>query len=269
MLFAIALQFISLLPPPQQVETFAAVASDITDYQRQVLELATHDNYSEKQILELRPQLNQYAELAALLPYSTATQAKLIAVLSSGCAADSSLGDALLQLALRSRDLDVRLACLLAPTSVSIDYLPALACVSLSSDIDLSLRAVACGRLLEHQYYSAWPLAKAILLTGTASDATNGHDFPDWKRSGRYELPKRLLTMMLVGAVKTRRLFRPVFFEPNAAWIVQEQQVASIDAIITQLRSSTNSKQLLPSSFEKLNDSKLKLAAQAKQLLGY
>jgi hypothetical protein len=268
MLFVIALQFISLLPPPQQVETFAAVASDITDYQRQVLELATHDYYSEKQILELRPQRNQYAELAALLPYSTATQAKLIAVLSSGCAADSSLSDALLQLALRSRDLDVRLACLLAPTSVSINYLPALACLSLSSDIDLSLRAVACGRLLEHHYYSAWPLAKAILLTGTASDATNGHDFPDWKRSGRYELPKRLLTMMLVAAVKTHHR-RTLIFEPNAAWIVQEQQVATIDAIITQLRSSTNSKQLLPSSFEKLNDNKIKLATQAKQLLGY
>jgi len=267
MLFAIVLQLTSLLPAPQQVESLITQSGNLTAYQQQILELALQASYSQQQILDLRPQKHQQSEVAALLPYATATQAKLIAVLSSGSAADSVLSDALLQLAVRSRNLDVRLACLLAPAAVDASYLPTLACLALSSDLDLSLRAVSCARLLEHQYYSAWPLAKAILLTGTATDFDNGHAFPDWKRSGRYELPKRLLTMLLEAAVLAEN-GTTIVFEPNAAWAVQEQQVAAIDKMMAGLTSTNNDNQRL-SSFKKLDRSTLSLAPLAKKLLAY
>ena len=267
MLFAIVLQLTSLLPAPQQVESLITQSGHLTAYQQQILDLALQEFYSQQQILDLRPQKHQQSEVAALLPYATATQAKLIAVLSSGSAADSVLSDALLQLAVRSRNLDVRLACLLAPAAVDASYLPALACLALSSDLDLSLRAVSCARLLEHQYYSAWPLAKAILLTGTATDFDNGHAFPDWKRSGRYELPKRLLTMLLTTTVLEQN-GTAIVFEPNAAWAVQEQQVAAIDKMMVKLTSANNDNQLLP-SFKKLDHSQLSLAPLAKKLLAY
>ena len=267
MLFAIVLQLTSLLPAPQQVESLITQSGNLTAYQQQILELALQESYSQQQILDLRPQKHQQSEVAALLPYATATQAKLIAVLSSGSAADSVLSDALLQLAVRSRNLDVRLACLLAPAAVDASYLPVLACLALSSDLDLSLRAVCCARLLEHQYYSAWPLAKAILLTGTATDFDNGHTFPDWKRSGRYELPKRLLTMLLEAAVLEEN-GTTIVFEPNAAWAVQEQQVAAIDKMMAGLTSTNNDNQRL-SSFKKLDRSTLSLAPLAKKLLAY
>jgi hypothetical protein len=267
MLFAIVLQLTSLLPAPQQVESLMTRSGNLTAYQQQILDLALQESYSQQQILDLRPQKHQQSEVAALLPYATATQAKLIAVLSSGSAADSVLSDALLQLAVRSRNLDVRLACLLAPIAVDASYLPVLACLALSSDLDLSLRAVSCARLLEHQYYSAWPLAKAILLTGTATDFDNGHAFPDWKRSGRYELPKRLLTMLLEAAVLEQN-GTTIVFEPNAAWAVQEQQVAAIDKMMAGLTSTNNDNQRL-SSFKKLDRSMLSLAPLAKKLLAY
>jgi len=267
MLFAIVLQLTSLLPAPQQVESLMTQGDHLTAYQQQILELALQESYSQQQILDLRPQKHQQSEVAALLPYATATQAKLIAVLSSGSAADSVLSDALLQLAVRSRNLDVRLACLLAPIAVDASYLPALACLALSSNLDLSLRAVCCARLLEHRYYSAWPLAKAILLTGTATDFDNGHAFPDWKRSGRYELPKRLLTMLLTTTLLEQN-GTAIVFEPNAAWAVQEQQVAAIDKVIAKLTSANNDNQRLP-SFKKLDHSTLSLAPLAKKLLAY
>ena len=267
MLFAIVLQLTSLLPAPQQVESLVTQDYQPTAYQQQILNLALQESYSQQQILDLRPQKHQQPEIAALLPYATATQAKLIAVLSSGSAADSILSDALLQLAVRSRNLDVRLACLLAPAAVDASYLPALACLALSSDLDLSLRAVSCARLLEHQYYSAWPLAKAILLTGTATDFDNGHTFPDWKRSGRYELPKRLLAMLLTTTLLEQNGIT-IVFEPNAAWAVQEQQIAAIDKVMAKLKSANNDNQLLP-SFKKLERSTLTLAPLAKKLLAY
>ena len=267
MLFTIVLQLASLLPAPQQAESLITQGDDLTVYQQQILELAQRESYSQQQLLDLRPKMHQQSEVAALLPYATATQAKLIAVLSSGSAADSVLSDALLQLAVRSRNLDVRLACLLAPIAVDASYLPALACLALNSNLDLALRAVCCARLLEHQYYSAWPLAKAILLTGTATDYDNGHDFPDWKRSGRYELPKRLLTMLLETAVLEQSDIS-IVFEPNAAWAVQEQQVAVIDEVITKLTRANNDNRRLP-SFKKLDHSTLSLAPLAKKLLAY
>ncbi|MGY8758543.1 MAG: hypothetical protein ACKVJZ_04125, partial [Planctomycetota bacterium] len=129
MLFAIVLQLTSLLPAPQQVESLITQGGQLTAYQQQILDLALQESYSQQQILDLRPQKHQQSEVAALLPYATATQAKLIALLSSGSTADSVLSDALLQLAVRSRNLDVRLACLLAPATVDASYLPALACL--------------------------------------------------------------------------------------------------------------------------------------------
>ncbi|MDP6963728.1 MAG: hypothetical protein QGF46_06130, partial [Planctomycetota bacterium] len=172
------------------------------------------------------------------------------------------LCDALLQLAVRSRNLDVRLACLLAPDQVPRRYVPALAQISLSSEIDLSLRALACARIIENGFYSAWPLARAILLTGTATDSEQGHPYPDWRRSGRYELPKRLLCIQLQKVFKQRHQAAFVF-EPNAAWKIQEQQIAAIDAQLKRFQPPR-----VESSFQVLANSKHPLAPAITDLLG-
>jgi hypothetical protein len=266
MLFAFILQLTSLLPPPlQQQELIQPLSA--TSYQLQVLELSNKDTYLQSQLKTLRPyEREQQIELAALLPYATLNQARLIAVLASGCAGNSILGDALIQLSIRSRNLDVRIACLLAPLDIPAHYLPALACMSLTSHLDLALRAVACGRLLEHGYYSAWPLARAILLTGTAADSDTPHAFPEWLRSGRYELPKRLLSNMLQQHLSTKHDYLFVF-EANAAWQVQEQQVATVDAVMKTLPNTrSNDRQL--STWLRLRSSDMDTAKQALQLLG-
>ncbi|MBC8371238.1 MAG: hypothetical protein H8E25_14655 [Planctomycetes bacterium] len=266
MISLIILQLSSLLPPAQQQELVLG-PDTYSDYQQQVIELSTSAEYSNQQLSSLRPQLEEADELAALLPYATATQAKLIAVLGAGCNGDSLLADALLQLAVRSHTLDVRLACLLAPLDVPPHFLPVLACLALTSHIDFSLRAVACARLIEHKYYSAWPLAKAMLLTGTASDAATPHRFPDWQRTGRYELPKRLLTIMLQQHFATTSGFQ-LNFEANSPWAVQEQQVATIDEHIKSIAPIRQRHHHLP-SWLRLSSSKLKAAPQARQLLDY
>ena len=265
MLLAITLQLVNLIPLPLQTDALVSTAA-ATPYQTKVRALAAADSYSQQQLINLRPQTKQQSELAALLPYATPSQARLIAILASGCAQESMLCDALLQLAVRSRNTDVRLACLLAPLSVPARYLPSLATLALSSELDLGLRSVACGRILEHQLYSAWPLARAILLTGTATDSQQANPFPDWLRSGRYELAKRLLCILLKDHFEVTHQTEFIF-EPNAAWAVQEQQIAIIDKMINGCTAQENTYQKL-SSWSRLSHSQSKTTEQVKLLLG-
>ena len=73
---------------------------------------------------------------------------------------------------------------------------------------------------------------------------------------------------MLLTTTVLKQNGTAIVFEPNAAWAVQEQQVAAIDKVMARLTSSNSDNQLLP-SFKKLGRSTLSLAPLAKKLLAY
>ena len=102
--------------------------------------------------------------------------------------------------------------------------------LALQAHKSLAIRFLACGRLIESGQLKAWVLAKRFLLTGTSQD--RNENFPDWRRSGKYELAKRLLWQHIAAIVT------PCSFEPNASWAKQELQVEQIDAVFMKKRQT-------------------------------
>ena len=156
-------------------------------------------------------------------------------VLAAGCPGDGALARSLWGLALRARDPAEALGALLAPAEVPDAVLPALAAVALDPRVSLDLRAAAAGRLLEAGVDGAWPLARSVLRTGTGLD----EDAPwaDWERTGRYELPKRLLLRSVRTWLGQAGLEMPGV-EPNAAWPVLEKQLLRLEEAARRRRGA-------------------------------
>lgn len=166
--------------------------------------------------------------LAARVPDAGDAELRLLAVLGADCPADGALADAFLRRAVLGLPEAAGVACLLAPRAVTEAWWAALAHLAARPAAPLALRAAAIARLLDSGCDAAWPWARAVLLTGTAHDESPD-PFADWRRSGRYELPKRLIA----GALAARLdLGDAAGFEPNAAWAEQERAVARIGAAL-------------------------------------
>lgn len=185
----------------------------------------------------------QAAAVAAFLRAPGRARVRLGAWLAGGTD-DPLLIHACYQTALGETDEATALAALLAPASQPGPYLPALAHLALKPTAPLSLRAVALGRLLRAGSRAAWPIARSLLRTGTPLD----EDAPwaDWQRSGRYELPKRLLLIEMEAAFGAT-----VPYEPNAALPQQAAQLRALDGWVTNrtwptLPSAVPDARLLP-----------------------
>lgn len=151
---------------------------------------------------------------------------RLLAVLGAGCTPEGALTHAFLQRSCGALPEEAAVACLLAPSSVPTDWWPALGHLAARTVAPMSVRAAALSRLLESSCDAAWPWARAVLLTGTAHDQTGPG--MDWRRAGRYELPKRLIVAAL--DLRARATGEPMSgFEPNAAWEAQEVVVRAMD----------------------------------------
>jgi len=204
---------------------------------------------------------------AILLHACNDYQAYIVAAACAGIPGDNQLGDSLIAQGLRRNDLKTSLACLLAPDKAKLRYLPELASLSLDSNKDLALRAVAVSRLLKHGASSAWPVAKSIFLTGTKADRPT--PWNDWERTGRYELPKRILKLQIeewLGRTHFKQESNfTIAFEPNAAWNVQLKQLEQLENILLpKLAAKSNQFDYQHSSRKEITDFQIKIAGLIK-----
>ena len=222
---ALLLQIATLLPP---TPTFEASPSAV--YQQAIQELAAAETWSNTSLVQLAPKNgSQNATLAGFLHDGTHAEVRLSAILGAGCYGESPLAYAFWRRAALEQEEAQTVACLLAPASVPSEVLPMLAWLASDTQRSLPVRATALARLLDADQFQVWPLARSILRTGTAEDVVAPG--ADWKRSGRYELPKRIL-LLSIQRLLQRHGLRSTDFEPNAAWrsqllqlIVLEQQI--------------------------------------------
>lgn len=176
----------------------------------------------------MSPEENQ--AMAAMVQDADLTTLRFLALASAGVEASSPLGRALFRSACQMLPEAEALACLLAPTAPDEESALALADLALRQDRSLPVRAAALGRLLEAGYSGAWPLAKAVLLTGTTQD-TPELPYANWTRGGRYELPKRLLLVSIRELLPAKDQ-EQVSFEPNSSWADQVLAAEALEAAV-------------------------------------
>lgn len=166
--------------------------------------------------------------MAAMVQGADLATLRFLALASAGVEASSPLGRALFRSACQMLPEAEALACLLAPTAPDEESALALADLALRQDRSLPVRAAALGRLLEAGYPGAWPLAKAVLITGTTQD-TPELPYANWTRGGRYELPKRLLLVSIRELLPAQDQ-EQVSFEPNSSWADQALAAEVLEA---------------------------------------
>jgi hypothetical protein len=173
----------------------------------------------------------EQSALALLIADGTAAEVRLAAVLAAGATSDSALGRALWRRAALDFNETRCLASLLAPATPSANALPLLAWIAADKRRTLPVRAAAVARLLDADCLAAWPMARLMLLTGTAADETT--ELANWPRKGRYELPKRIL-LLSIQELLQRHQQPATDFEPNASWQAQVAQVKALNASVGQ-----------------------------------
>jgi hypothetical protein len=224
-LLALLIQIVTLLPP-----TPAPSSAEDLHYRAAIQTLAATQTWTDQQILALVAKTEpQRFALSLLIQNGSDWEVRLAAVLSAGVASDSTLGRALWRRAALDFQEARCLACLLAPATPANEALPLLAWIARDHRRTLPVRAAAIARLLDADCLSAWPTAYLMLLAGTAADANTV--VADWPRSGRYELPKRIL-FLAVQDLLARHHLEKTNFEPNAAWQIQVQQLAALHEVI-------------------------------------
>lgn len=222
MLLPVLFQIITLLPPAAEPEEMPL---DM-EYRDAVVQLAAQASWADEALKALSCTSEIRAQvLLPLLHRGSDAEVRLAALLAAGVEGDSPIGLALWRRAAQDFDEARVLACLLAPKSVPSVALPSLAWIAADPARSMPQRATACARLLDADVLTAWPLADALLRTGTASDRKEG--MFDWPRSGRYELPKRILLLSVQELLKRHKL-APTDFEPNGAWKAQEQALEAL-----------------------------------------
>lgn len=227
-MLALLLQAASLFPtaptPPEADAAFRA----------RMEALAAQDEWLLEEINALRAEADEDAEWAAvvaLIREGDHAQVRLGALLASGQGSGPVFGrewvsDALFEVGCTHADEAVALACLLAPNDPPNEWWPALLMRAQDPLAELPVRAGALARLLDGGCLEVWPLARSVLRTGTAIDEPA--PWADWKRGGRYELPKRLLVLSL-DRVLEQRGEAGCGFEPNAPWPDQVEQLAALE----------------------------------------
>ncbi|MFQ5748566.1 MAG: hypothetical protein ACE5H3_03810 [Planctomycetota bacterium] len=173
----------------------------------------------------------QVAAVIDLLRRGDSQELRVAILLGTGAEPGTPLAEALFRVGCEPGDEGSTLAAVLAPRRPAPADLPALAYLASLPERPLSVRAAAVARLLEGGCAGAWPLARAILSTGTPSEETA--PWADWERTGRYELPKRTL-MLFVAAWLKRHGDKPPPFEPNASWRHQAEELAVLDEAATR-----------------------------------
>ena len=234
MLLPLVFQIISLLPPPMDT-----TADTDPVYLEKIRALAAEPVWQSDAIQALEQGRDEAADsLINLIRRGTDAEVRLAALLCAGVAGDSPLGTALWRRAAQDFEEARVMACLLAPKDVPDAALPLLAWIASDPSRSLPQRAAACARLLDADVLGAWPLAEAMLRTGTASDTSTG--IADWPRRGRYELPKRVL-LHSVQDLLQRQALPSTDFEPNAAWNAQEEDLAEIRTSLQSTLASLKS----------------------------
>lgn len=225
---ALLLQIATLLPPAPIFD-----AELDANYLEAVQQLASADSWLHADLIQLAPKNSgQHATLASFLKDGTDAEVRLSAILGAGCSEDTPLADAFWRRAALEHEEAKTMACLLAPATVPSDAIPMLAWIATDTGRNLPIRATALARLLDAGQTQVWPLVRSILRTGTSQDvAAPG---ADWKRGGRYELPKRILLLSIQELLK-RHEFEVTAFEPNAAWPAQLEQLMTLEKKIQKL----------------------------------
>lgn len=219
------MQIISLVPAPLE-----DLAEPDPSYRQSIEKLAATEVWSKEQRQQLEPvDKAQSASLANLISNGTDAEVRLSAVLAAGSASQSALGRALWRRAALDFNEARVLACLLAPATPSADALPLLAWIAQDKRRSLPVRAAAVSRLLDADCLAAWPMARLMLLAGTAADQESA--VANWPRKGRYELPKRIL-LLSIQELLARHQQAATDFEPNAAWATQVEQVAALQLVM-------------------------------------
>jgi len=188
--------------------------------------------------------------LAAMVEDADLPTLRFLALAGAGVRAESPLGRALYRSGCQMLPEAEALACLLAPTAPDAVSALALSNLALRRDRSLPVRAAALGRLLEAGYAGAWPLAKAILLTGTAADDPQ-MPYADWVRGGRYELPKRLL-LVSIRQLLPHEQAAELQFEPNSPWADQVTAAEGLEAALAPYLVTKEAEE--PTSLEGLSE---------------
>lgn len=228
MLLAILLQIVTLLPP-----TPSSTATPDANYLKDIQKLAAEETWPLAATDALAPkQPSHRAALANLLHQGTNAEVRLTTILGSGCDGSSPLGYAFWRRGALEFEEAKTIACLLAPATVPPDVLPLLAWMAIDPHRSLPIRATALARLLDADQVQTWPLVHAMLRTGTAEDLVT--EKANWNRSGRYELPKRIL-LLSIQSLLQRHQMESTEFEPNAAWGLQFEQLRNLDSVIKNI----------------------------------
>jgi hypothetical protein len=224
------MQIISLVPAPLEDSAELDMA-----YLKSVQALAAEAVWEDEQCQQLAPQDEaQAATLANLINDGNDGEVRLCAVLAAGAQSQSTLGRSLWRRAALDFNEARVLGCLLAPDSPAPDALPLLAWIAQDVRRSLPVRAAAVARLLDADCLAAWPMARLMLLAGTAADEKS--ELANWPRKGRYELPKRML-LLSIQELLERHQQASTDFEPNAAWTQQVEHVAKLDSIMQGLEA--------------------------------
>ena len=231
MLAVLLFQAASFLPPADEIVLSEAPQS--VAYLETVQTAATQEFVEKEEARQLIPQDSpQTNALRYLLRHGNVAEVRLVAILSANSSRESPLTLALPRAACSIPDEAAALACLLAPQAAPASSLPSLAFLAQDASAPLALRSAATGLLLESGLLNAWPLARSILLSGTADDAHA--PWATWPRTGRYELAKRIL-LLAIQRTLLRAERPPSDYEPNAAWEAQSKQVAALEAQLKTL----------------------------------
>ncbi|MHC4824165.1 MAG: hypothetical protein ACYTEP_09120 [Planctomycetota bacterium] len=228
MFAALLIQIVTLMPAAPEWSD-----SGDSGYLNQVKELASLPAW-DAEILDALHATNsaQECSLGSLIRRGTDAEVRLASLLGAGVDGSSDLGLEYWRRAAMDTDETRALACLMAPASIPDEVLPMLAWIASDPRRSLPQRAAACARLIEAERFGAWDLAHSILRTGTAMDVVGPG--ADWKRGGRYELPKRMLLMAIQDLLQRHDL-PPTDFEPNAPWDIQLRQLAELEVTMREL----------------------------------
>lgn len=222
-MLALILQAASFLPPALE-----PAAEPDRAYLAAVRAQIAAGEIGQEEISALTPDgPGQRAALAEFAREGTALEVRAAALLGAGAPADSRLSAALCFAGCELRDEAAALGALLAPAAVPPEALPALAYLAHEPDRPLAVRAAAVARLLDADCGGVWPVARSVLRTGTELDEEA--PWVTWERTGRYELPKRVLLLSL-DAWLERHGESASGYEPNASWDAQLGQLRRLEA---------------------------------------